>query len=100
MFDEEFRHAPGVIRAVILLFSGERIALQPFEQLLAVSTDHFGLRIVDMGIDKARHDQLIAIIIYFQTGSLPRLRQLPLAFPPVAQPDDMPPLSSISPSSI
>ncbi|CAH0260548.1 hypothetical protein SRABI106_02810 [Rahnella aquatilis] len=73
---------------MILLFGREGIARQPFEQLLAVRADHFGLRIVNMRIDKARDDQLVAIIINFQNSGFTCLRQLALTFLPASQPDD------------
>ena len=40
-----------------LLFLDEGVFLQPFQQLRAVGRDHLGLRIMDMGVDEARHDQ-------------------------------------------
>ena len=48
----------------------ERIALEPFEELLAVGGDDVGLRIVDVRVDEARHDQLAGIV-----GELHALRQ-------------------------
>ncbi len=39
------------------LFGGKNVALQPIEQLFAVAGDMVHLRIVNVGIDKARHNQ-------------------------------------------
>ena len=48
----------------------EGVALEPFEELLAVRCDDVGLRIVDVRVDEARHDQLAGIV-----GELHALRQ-------------------------
>ena len=43
-----------------LALFGKREALQPVEQLRAMAGDHIDLRVVHMGIDEARHDQMAA----------------------------------------
>ena len=45
-----------------LLFD-ERIIVQPVEQLRAVGADHLGLRIVNVGVDKPRHDERAGVVI-------------------------------------
>ena len=45
-----------------LLFD-KRIIVQPVEQLRAVGADHLGLRIMDMGVDEAGHDQRAGVIV-------------------------------------
>ena len=53
-------------------FRRKRISLQPLEQLRAVGGDDVDLRIVDMGIDEARQDQLTAIVVDRGAGEVRR----------------------------
>ena len=46
-----------------LLLFDEGIILQPVEQLRAVGADHLGLRIVNVGVDKPRHDERAGVVI-------------------------------------
>ena len=55
--EEEFGVARGVGAVGEFLLLDEGVFLQPFEQLRAVGRDHLGLRIMDMRVDEARHDQ-------------------------------------------
>ena len=50
----------GIVGIGKLAFDGKSIGGQPLKQLFAESPDHFRLRIVDVGIDKARQQQLTA----------------------------------------
>ena len=44
-----------------LVFARERVGVQPVEQLFAVGANHPGLWEMDMGVDKARGNQRIAV---------------------------------------
>ena len=43
-------------------FGGEGVFIQPFQQLCAVAADDFDLRIMDMRIDEAGHQNRIGIV--------------------------------------
>ena len=51
----------GGIGEFLLLDEG--IVVEPVEQLRAVGADHLGLRIVDMGVDEAGHDEAAGVIV-------------------------------------
>ena len=61
--EEKFGVARGVRRIGEFLLLDEGVFLQPFEQLRAVGGDHLGLRIMDMRIDEARHDQRVGVML-------------------------------------
>ncbi len=46
----------------------EGVAVQPVEKLLAIGGDHLALRIVDMAVDEARHDQVGRVVIDGDAG--------------------------------
>ena len=52
-----------------LVFAWEGVGVEPIKQLLAVGTDHPGLREVDMSIDKAGGDQRILVLGDFNVGA-------------------------------
>ena len=56
------RNITRVDRILEPTLRGIRVALEPVEKLLAVSRDDVGLRIMNVGIDKSRNDQLAAVI--------------------------------------
>ena len=62
LVQEERRHFCRVIGTVILALHREGILVEPLQQLFAKGADHLGLRIMNMGIDKAGHDQFTAQI--------------------------------------
>ena len=52
------------IRLVFKLhFSGKGIGIEPFEQLFTVGANHFRLWEMNMGVDQARQNQLIRIML-------------------------------------
>ena len=61
--EEEFGDACCVHRIAEFLFLDEGVFLEPFEELRAVGRDHLGLRIMDMRVDKAGHDELARIVV-------------------------------------
>ena len=64
-----------------LHFSRKGIGVEPFQQLFAVSADHLGLRKMNMGVDKARNNQLVWIMRDLHAGQQMRLSALPVAEP-------------------
>ncbi len=60
--EEPRRNLGGIVRIAELHFLGKRIGVQPVDQPLAPTGDDAGLRIVHVGIDKARQDQGIAVV--------------------------------------
>ena len=52
----------GVVTVVEFGFGGEGVFVQPFQQLRAVAADDFDLRIVDMRINEAGHQNRIGIV--------------------------------------
>ena len=61
--EKEFGVARGVRRIGEFLLLDEGVFLQPFQQLRAVGGDHLGLRIMDVRVDEARHDQLVGKVL-------------------------------------
>ena len=45
------------------LLLDEGVVVEPVEQLRAVGSDHLGLRIVDVGVDEAGHDEAAGVIV-------------------------------------
>src|SRR5215472_2173877 len=66
--EEEFGIARGMRRIGEFLLLDEGVFLQPFEQLRAVGCDHLGLRIMDVRVDEARHDQEIGKMLDRKSG--------------------------------
>ena len=66
----------GIESVRITRFLGEGEAVQPVEQIAARCGEHPVLREMNMGIDEARHDQAIAIIIDRDAGDRSRGRRL------------------------
>ena len=66
-----------------LHFGRKSIGIQPFQQLFAVCADHFCLREMDVGVDKARNNQLIGIVLHLNL-----FRDQALPFIPWAKPLD------------
>ncbi|MNV72421.1 hypothetical protein D3C71_1655070 [compost metagenome] len=67
--------------AAKLAFYREGIVFQPGQQLLAIGADHFGLRVVNMGVDKTRHDQFVRIVSDLKPRRQQRFALLPAAEP-------------------
>ncbi|VVO89709.1 hypothetical protein PS732_05318 [Pseudomonas fluorescens] len=63
--DENISHFIGVRLVAELTFAREGVSVEPVEQLFAVGADHAGLWQVDVGVDKARSDQGILIMVDF-----------------------------------
>ena len=61
--EEYFRRRRGIGRIGIARLFRKGEAVEPVEQILSRRREHAVLREMDMGIDEARHDQAIAIII-------------------------------------
>ncbi|MNO91496.1 hypothetical protein D3C76_830420 [compost metagenome] len=61
--EEDLRHLVGVALVGELLFAGEGVGVQPVQQLFAVGADHAGLREVDVGVDEARGDQRVLVML-------------------------------------
>ena len=66
--EEDLRHLVGVGLVGKLLFAREGVGVQPVQQLLAVGTDHAGLREVDVGIDETRGDQCVLVVLDRKVG--------------------------------
>ena len=47
-----------------LALGREGIGFQPWQQAGRGRGDHVGLRVMDMGVDEARHDQLAAQVVH------------------------------------
>ena len=67
-FYKEVGHPVRMFRRNKRLFCWKGIVLQPIQQLLSVHPDYFGLRIMNMGSYKARHQEFTAIINHFIIG--------------------------------
>nr|GEU28080.1 hypothetical protein [Tanacetum cinerariifolium] len=64
LVEEEFGHVPSVRRVLEAAFHRKGIGLQPWQQPFRGRRDHVRLRIVDMGVDKAGHEQLAAVVVH------------------------------------
>ena len=64
LLDEKRRHLAGVFQIVIALLRREGVLVQPVQQLFAIGSYHFTLRIVNMGVDKPWHDHFTAVVAY------------------------------------
>ena len=63
-FVEKERRDARAMRGIgEFLLLDERIVVQPVEQLRAVGADHLGLRIMDVGVDEAGHDERAGMIV-------------------------------------
>ena len=71
LVEEKASYLSSMRRAVELLLRDERVPVQPFQELRAVRRDHPGLRIVDVGVDQARQDQAIGVLINDCAGRQP-----------------------------
>ena len=60
--EEEVGDLAPVFRVGEPSLDGERVALEPFEELLAVRGDDIGLRVVNVRVDEPRHDQLAGVV--------------------------------------
>ena len=60
LVDKKLRDLRGVVGIGKLALHRKGIGGEPLQQLLAKCANHLGLRIVDVGIDKARQQQLTA----------------------------------------
>ena len=57
----------NLLLVLVLALGRKRISLEPLEELLAIGTDHLHLRIVDVGVDKARGDDFPAKVAHSDT---------------------------------
>ena len=61
--EEQLGDAPPMLRIGEGALRREGVVVEPVEQLPAIGGDHVDLRIMHMGIDEARQDQLAAVIV-------------------------------------
>jgi len=61
--EKEAGNPLGMRRIAKSLFLNEGVGLQPIQQLCPVRGDNLCLRVMHMGVDKTRHDQLAGIVI-------------------------------------
>lgn len=55
---KKLRYLTGILRIGKLALHREGVGGEPLQQLFAKGADHLGLRIVNVGIDKTRQQQL------------------------------------------
>ena len=77
------------------LLLDEGVVMKPVEQLRAVGSDHLGLRIVDVGVDEAGHDEAAGVIV---NDRVPRRAGENVVGPPTAS--IRPPATRTAPSAI
>ncbi len=61
----DFAGVRGVAEGAL---GGEGVGIEPVQQLLAVGSDHAGLRIVDMGVDETGRDQRVRVLDHLGVG--------------------------------
>ena len=57
LIQKDIRDFAGIVLILKLGFGGKGVLIQPFQQLLTIGGNHPRLGIVDVGINKPRHDQ-------------------------------------------
>ena len=72
MGQKQVEIAPGDLVRIGLIgkfaFLGKSVAVQPIDQTFAPAGDHSCLRIMRMGIDKAGHDERVAMVVMRHIG--------------------------------
>ena len=70
--EKKVRHLAGMLRVGEALLGRKRVALEPFQQLLAVGGDDVGLRIMHVGVDEAGQKQLAVVVDHLRIRRQPR----------------------------
>ena len=81
LFDKEGGHLAGIFEIVVTPLGREGVAVEPLQQLLAIGPHHLALGIVNVGVDKARHYHLAAVIPHPHFGRNAIFPILPLTEP-------------------